>query len=381
MNPKSKAFEITELEVCNSVDAMRKAEEKWIDQLDTRAPKGYNLMRGGASVGGPSNAKPVEVLIDGGRQTFSSMAEVCRVFCTDVHEDRYYSRAMARLKAGWTIEQALGLQARVDGRTTALSAQARASGDNLASLRSARQRKKLAAAAPAPGSYQLPDPDNPGTTLSARAFAKKTGLPVTTIRHRAQNIKRQAITDPAAVIEALKNGFDRAAYHDIILDDQTTLNGSIRQVARLASKGAHLSGTLSVDAIRSRLSKLTGKSSRDELLVAIGHAAPALPASLSTAPPVLRPVHCDDWTVVYHGRTHRYANQMAFCRACYAAMQKMGITPDHPKTLDLVDPDKGTRQLQRWVSAQTAGRSNMAPTAIANALNVLEHIVPPAGNQ
>ena len=376
-NPHCAAFVITELQECDSVAAMRDAEKQWIAELNTSAPNGYNLMPGGASVGGPSNSKPVEVVIDEAKQTFDSMAELCRAFCHDGDERQYYYRIVARIKAGWTIEQALGLEAHVDGRTTDLSAQALASGENLATVRSRRHRQEKAAISPAPGSYALPDPDNLGATISASAFAKKTGQAVSTIRHRARNLQSLAITDPAAAVEALTNGFDRSKCHSITLEDQTILSGSLRQLAKLASRGAHASGTLSENAIRKRLALLPDNPDPDQLLCAIGHKAPPLSKSLSTAAPVLRRVHCADWTVTFQGRTQPYANQMSFCRSCYAAMKTYAVPRKYPKTLDMLDPEIGIKQLQRWVSAQTADKKKMTPTEIASALNVLEHIVPP----
>jgi hypothetical protein len=81
-NPRSKAFDIALLSTHRSLNAVRRAEIRAIEKWGTVAPYGYNLMRGGSSVGGPSNSKSVTVEAGDKRTTFESLAALCRVMWT-----------------------------------------------------------------------------------------------------------------------------------------------------------------------------------------------------------------------------------------------------------------------------------------------------------
>ncbi|MFN7594571.1 MAG: GIY-YIG nuclease family protein, partial [bacterium] len=54
-------FEISLLETCTDPEVARSLERLWIAKLNTAFPSGFNLAKGGASLGGPGNARPVTI--------------------------------------------------------------------------------------------------------------------------------------------------------------------------------------------------------------------------------------------------------------------------------------------------------------------------------
>lgn len=154
--PLESAFVIETLQVYTTLEAMRDGESHWIDTLQTMAPAGFNIMRGGSSVGGPSNSKPCEIFLDGKLQTFSSFTDAAKAaakgegIIDPIEIKKFVANAKAKMhgtkgkpETRYSLAEALGIEPRDDGRWTQVSRAAKAAGRLVDTERSRNQRQKL----------------------------------------------------------------------------------------------------------------------------------------------------------------------------------------------------------------------------------------------
>jgi hypothetical protein len=115
------AFSVRVLAQTSDPQQARELERLWIARLGTAAPHGYNLMPGGASLGGPANAEAVSIRHrQRGLLHFGSLMDAV----ADINREREQGGkaplslggVYARRALGWTIEEALELRRHADGR-------------------------------------------------------------------------------------------------------------------------------------------------------------------------------------------------------------------------------------------------------------------------
>ena len=263
----------------------RTQEASWIARLRCMVPSGFNLMPGGSSLGGPSNARPVSVEVGGQRHTYASVGAALsdrNRSAADRGEVRVQrSTAHARLAAGWSPAEALGYAPHRDGRGarerfsvdgivySTLREASVASGLAIATLRSRLHRSKRRAMqsdVPEVGRDQrtaslgrrpllgLVHPTT-GEPVSARAYARATGLPLSTVLHRAHRLGLGASPEDMAT------PVERRRVVTCVGADGATVTGGYREVARrVLDPGwtrAPDTRKLSASAIRARLRRLT----------------------------------------------------------------------------------------------------------------------------
>ena len=108
---------VSTLDTTDSAIEARRLEAEWIERLNTHCPAGYNLMPGGSSLGGPSNAKSVTVAIPGrGVRTFSTIQDAIADRMRTTLPVIQPSTVYARLAMGWSAAEALGYRKHEDGR-------------------------------------------------------------------------------------------------------------------------------------------------------------------------------------------------------------------------------------------------------------------------
>ena len=374
-DPQTTAFSIHLLEKCATVEEVQAAEAKWIEALNTMTPSGYNLMPGGASVGGPSNSRPLEILIDGKCEQFPSLSSLVRKLADERDEDfdRLYARTTMRVASGWSMEQALDLAPKEDGRTTNLAIQARESGVNLDTLRSRRQRQKERATQPPICEYLLPHPDDPeASPVSAYKFGSKLNIPVSTVRRRARQIySKMSGMSRDEIITHLTQKQDRAHRLTIWFEDGSNFSGTKNELASFFAKGTHPKGRYLRDTLRARLRKLCDAPDNEAILVALGlrESSSKKPHRIKVPAVHLRKSNCDDWIVTWGEKSHDFGKQVHFVDKCWIQMQKLG------KVHRSINTKPGTNEefrarLQRWVSAETGNKRT--PTELAIELGVLE---------
>ena len=91
------AFSITQIDIAKTRDELNRLERYWIRKLETMAPAGYNISRGGS---GKNSGQPVTV----NGITYESVSDAAR------EHDLKDRLVLDRLRYGWTIEQALDLE-------------------------------------------------------------------------------------------------------------------------------------------------------------------------------------------------------------------------------------------------------------------------------
>lgn len=276
------------------VDAKAK-EAFWIAKLRSMAPDGYNLMPGGASLGGPANSVPLSVQVGNVRTEYTSIGAALsarnRTIVTRGGAALLQSTVHARLVSGWSAEQALGYVPHQDGRGLrgqfflngsaycSLNDASTASGIGIATLRSRLHRARLVAESEIPveigddrrsasvgrrPQLGLRHPAT-GSPVSAREYAKAVGLPVSTVLHRAHRLGIHASAeDMAQPLERRK----MVTYVDA---SGATFTGGYREIVRrvLGSGQQPVPGTrtLSASAIRARLRRLTDVERSNPLFV------------------------------------------------------------------------------------------------------------------
>lgn len=258
----AEAFTATVLDTAPDVERARDLERSWIDRLRARQPSGYNAMPGGASVGGPANARSITVdLPDGGRLSWTSIGSAI-VACNQALKvsglrPLLAATAYMRLQSGWPPDEALGLSPRedrrslrpkpvtVDGNTChSLTRASAALGLTTGALRSRLHR---AGGGPttdiAVDRRRVPRGRSPaiaivwpatGEKLTAREFAARTGVPKATILRRWHQAARRAdvATDPSALASWLQTSQDRRKILRLVLPDGTAWEGGYRELTR-----------------------------------------------------------------------------------------------------------------------------------------------------
>lgn len=250
-----------------TADEARDAEVRWIERMGSAAPAGYNKMPGGASVGGPGNARSVTLTHpDHGLITYTSLYKAITARNAELRatgqKPLLHSTVYERLDMGWTPEEALGYAHHEDGRGDrgavlysgrtyrSLRAIAAETGESVDTLRSRLHRAKRAGVAdpdlavdrrsiPAPrGFILLPDPHIPAspTWLHVNEFCARTGVARTTVVHRVSRLLDKGVDvetmDPAKLIALLTTEDDRRTMIHLPLPNGQTLTGGIREVVR-----------------------------------------------------------------------------------------------------------------------------------------------------
>lgn len=324
-------FEIQELETYSSVQNMLQGEAHWIEKLGTMAPSGYNLMRGGSSAGGPSNAKPCEIFLGDTTREFTSITsaiEAVALFHNITEETefrRYYGRVRARMNykgsQPWTLAEALELEPREDFRKTVLSKKAKASGENLGTARSREYRQKRTQELASVEKVRIiPHPEDSGKTVSIGEAAKLFGIADSTLRWRLDQIRPNiSQMQPQEIIAHLKTAQEREKPVRVFLPgEKEPVELGYNALARKYQRKGH-----SVSAIKARLRKMSSSPTNDELLVAIGLTEPPPRTRVVHVKAISRKKHCDDWTVSFDMSAHQFPNQAAFVRACAEVLMNM----------------------------------------------------------
>jgi GIY-YIG catalytic domain len=300
------AFAVEILAKTADPDQARELERTWIARLGTAAPYGFNLMPGGASLGGPVNAEPVS--IDHPRRGKLHYGSLMAAVCDINHERQVAGQAplphaavYARRAMGWPVEEALELRPHNDGRQVrplfrwhgrsyhSLDELARVEGSRIDTARSQLHRAKQAGLGPehdaavdrrTPGPWRregvrcgrlpplsLPHPTDPDADdVNAGVFARLSGVPKATVLTRYQRLRRRAL-DPdglsrATLLAALLHGLDRRVVISLTLPDGQVLRGGVREVVRRVPDDPNLdrqrSERLGFSAIRLRLRRVPG---------------------------------------------------------------------------------------------------------------------------
>ena len=295
-------FTMEVLVVCADLEEARQAEAKWIERLNTAAPSGFNVMPGGASVGGPGNAKKIVILHPKrGELRFAAISDAV----ADISRERMQggqpplSEAVvrARLDLGWPPAEAFELVRHPDGRSKrplflwhgrhydSLRELARVEGLRIDTARSRlhrawqagcgahhdasldRRRRFGPTRRPRAARLALPDPRSPtAPTVNAATFARLTGIPNATVLARWQAVRRRiaggTALDRAAVLTKLQGPVDRRVAIALDLPDGRRLEGGVREVVRAVLADAKLKWgrpeCLGRSAIRARLRCVPG---------------------------------------------------------------------------------------------------------------------------
>jgi hypothetical protein len=284
----------------------RRLERDWIAKLGTARPRGFNVMPGGASLGGPANAQPVT--LDHpvrGQLAYASLMDAV----ADIDRERrdqgkpplHLGTVYARRAMAWSLAEALELMPHADGRREripfrwhgrtydTLDALARAEGLPIATLRSRLHRARRAGCGAdhdvaqdrrQPGAGRtggigcgrqapilLPHPTDPtAPPLAAADFARLTGLPRATLLHRYHRLvdtpRDLATLSREAVLAAVMQAEDRRVAITLPVPGGQTLRGGVRAVIRevLADPALSLARPeqLGASAIRARLRRIPG---------------------------------------------------------------------------------------------------------------------------
>lgn len=318
-----KSFEIATLENYRSVQEMLDGEGFWIDEFDTMAPHGYNLMRGGSSAGGPSNSKPCEIFLDGSLQKFTSIQAATEAVAKfmGITDEKQVSRFKGRVRTrmnckdgpGWTFAAALDLEPREDLRTTERSRTAKQDKENLDTVRSRDYRRLKAEKLENVGKVEtIPHPNNLSETVSIKEAAKLLNIAKSTLRWRLDQIRPKIETMAAKdIIAHLETSQTREKQFHVTLPSGEEINAGHNALAAQFSRQGH-----SVSAIKSRLRKLGPAPTNDDLLVAIGKKErPDVRKTISFSP-ISRKKHCDNWTISFGQNICQFTNQAEFVRAC-----------------------------------------------------------------
>ena len=317
-------FAVRVLEAVDDAALARTQEAAWIARLGTMAPQGYNLLPGGASLGGPSNSQPVTVRLPGGEaQDFPSFGAAWRCWrgawqAAPAAQRRVWAAqglhlpglglAHARIGLGWPVQEALGLAPhgdrrgeRIDG-VVAYGRHHRHLRDladlaPVATLRSrlhrARQaglgaqadlaadRRRHGQTRQARRSVLLPEPAAPDghRHLTLRDLAHRSGIAFATLQHRLRGLER-AGANPAAMPGAallarlLAPTTDRRTMIIVRIPGGRVLRGGQRELARLVQDDPEVQPLrverLSEDGIRRRLRLVGAGAGQPALRWALG---------------------------------------------------------------------------------------------------------------
>ena len=300
-------FAITLLETCTTPLEARRLEALWIERLQSRVPNGFNLQPGGATLGGPGNARPITLGAVGQTpQVFQSiMSALAASNATreaNGHKALRLPAVYARLQAGHAQRAAFGLTQRLDlrrkraepfryrGRThVSLHTVASRKNIQIDTLRSRLHRARIAGIANAdigfdrrlPGSprrndagtgrlppLSLPHPkDAEAPPVSAAEFARLTGIPKATVTHRFNRVLAGDFGDPSQLqreqlLSLLTSEQERRIVIALPVPDGRTLRAGVRELIRYVLSSPSLLAVrkenLGMSAIRARLRRLQG---------------------------------------------------------------------------------------------------------------------------
>jgi hypothetical protein len=300
-------FAITLLETCTTPLEARRLEALWIERLQSRVPNGFNLQPGGATLGGPGNARPITLgPVGQAPQVFQSiMSALAASNATreaNGHKALRLPAVYARLQAGHAQRAAFGLTQRLDLRRkraepfryrgrTHVSLHTVASRKNIPidTLRSRLHRARLAGITNAdigfdrrlPGSprrndagtgrlppLSLPHPkDAEAPPVSAAEFARLTGIPKATVTHRFNRVLAGDFGDPSQLqreqlLSLLTSEQERRIVIALPVPDGRTLRAGVRELIRYVLSSPSLLAVrkenLGMSAIRARLRRLQG---------------------------------------------------------------------------------------------------------------------------
>ena len=299
------AFRVEILAVAYSPDEARRLERAWIAALGTARPHGFNIMPGGASLGGPANATPVVIEHPArGILYFASLMDAV----ADIDRERrdhglpplQLGSIYARRAMGWPMEEALELADHADGRRKrpaflshgrsydTLHDLAVAEGLPIDTIRSKLHRARQAGCDAGhdaardrrlPGGDRtggvgcgrqpplaLPHPLDPGAApVDATMFARLTGVPKGTVLHRYHRFvqaRGSAASTRDEMLAALTRHEDRRMRVRLQLPNRQRLSGGVREVIRAVLGNADLEQSraerLSLSGIRARLRRVPG---------------------------------------------------------------------------------------------------------------------------
>jgi hypothetical protein len=382
--PLKDAFVIELLQVYATLDEMRDGEGFWIDNLRTMAPEGFNIMRGGSSVGGPSNAKPCEIFLGGRLQTFSSFTAAGKAVASangvvDPNAvKRFIDSAKMKMRgtkgkpeSKYSLAEALGIEPREDGRWTDVSRAAKVAGRSVDTERSRHQRQKLRDQRLVDGvtTGQLPCFYNPTLRVSQSAVFEALGISASTGRYRLAQIAAQLdLMTTREIHEHLRKPQDRSKPITVDMPDGQRVILGMNALAKAHARPGH-----GVAIIKARLRKLGANPSNDELLIAIGLVAKEAKSSkVIPVQPVSRKKHCSNWTITKGTRTKIYASQKAFIVACHKALL---MHPDRAYWLgnNPANIHKAHRSLQHRISNAT--RDGKTPQQLAEAFAIIDDLL------
>ena len=307
------AFSIRWLASAGDPDEARALEAHWIATLGTAAPHGLNHMPGGSSLGGKLNAQPVTVQHPtDGPVFYPSLSQAIRVTNRQRgSEDRVDPGLVyARLELGWSVEEALGLVAHVDGRgvrqpftwvgqqyRTLRQVSAR-SGLSIPTLRSrlyrhggatsqspcdlAQDRRRVGVGRKLRlDSMCLPSPDGDGTAVTAAKFAVRTGVAKASVLHRYHQLVRAgrdvASMPQSELHRALTTRADRRIVIALEVAPGVVWQGGVRELIRRLFADwvveCHRPERIQASAIRARLRRTTGwpdRMSAHDIRIAFG---------------------------------------------------------------------------------------------------------------
>ena len=292
------AFSIRWLASAGDPDEARALEAHWIAALRTAAPNGFNHMPGGSSLGGKLNAQPVTVQQStDGSVIYPSLSQAIRVTNRQRgSKDRVDPGTVyARLDMGWSVEEALGLVAHVDGRgvrqpftwggqqyRTLREVSAR-SGLSISTLRSrlyrqdgarsrspcdlAQDRRRVGVGRKwRVGSMCLPSPDGDGVLLTAAEFAARTGVAKASVLHRFHRLVRAGRDVASMPLSELRAALTTRADRRIVIGLEVAPGvvwlGGVRELIRRLEADrlveCHRPERIQASAIRARLRRLPG---------------------------------------------------------------------------------------------------------------------------
>ena len=382
--PLKEAFKIELLQVYDTPEEMRDGEAHWVGTLQTMAPVGFNIMRGGSSLGGPSNAKPCEIFLNGQLQTFSSFTSAAKAVANaggivdPTEVQRFIDNAKMKMHGSkgnpgskYSLAEALGIEPREDGRWTAVSRAARAAGRSVDTERSRHQRQRLREERITAGvtTGLLPCPHNPTLRVSQTAVFEALGIKASTGRFRlAQIAARLDSMTPREIHDYLRESQDRSKPITVELPDGQRICLGMNALAKAYAQPGH-----GFSAIKARLRKLGANPGNDDLLIAIGLATkPARSRNVVTVHPVSRKKHCSDWTISKGTHAKTYINQKAFVEACYQALLRYPSLA-HWLGNNPTDKHKVHRSLQGRISSAT--RAGKTPQQLAEMFTIVDDLL------
>ena len=282
----------------DDVNQARALERHWIATLSAASPQGYNLMPGGASVGGPGNALPITVTLstEEHRHYASIHDAIADLDRTATVEERAVvtpATVYYRLSQGWSAAEAFGYAPRQDRRGrrdafqlgnqtyTTLREAAADTGLCVGALRSRLHRRRVSESesdadlghdARQGGTAYQPRRGRPlglrlhgvEGRLTAAAYAARTGLSKSTVIYRWHAAVRDGL-DPGwlstcQLFHLLVTCCERRKVLTLTLPDGRSWSGGERELIRRLMADADLEASraehLSVSGIRRRLRTL-----------------------------------------------------------------------------------------------------------------------------